>query len=176
MQLTRRVISVCATALTAMAIAMPAQTAQAAPRPAQPAGVSSADPGLRVALTNAQVRARGWSLTEPTNVQLNTGGHVTLTPASDTARSAADIHARGHWYKIDVFFNKHETLILATGTAACANFAGKIPEVGWAIAMYCGAISIYAGYVAASSRCVKVTKIVGVTVPYWSSYRGKWCS
>jgi hypothetical protein len=167
------------TALTVAAVAVPAQVASAT-APARSQTVASSQQiaptteGIPVALTESEAASAGLSSDHTTAMNLDTGGRVLLTPMpGDTA--TADFHTQKRWWRITVFFNKRETLILATGTAACANFAGRIPQVGWAIAMYCGALSIYAGYVAAKGRCVRVTHIATVTAPWWGAYRGRWC-
>jgi hypothetical protein len=175
MRLTRRAIWLCVTALTAMAMLIPVSAAQAAPRPRTPVLHTSASP-MAVALTDDQAHAAGLSLTGPTTLRLPTGGHVLVAPgdSGDSTRTT-DFRTKRRWFGIVVFFNKNETFTISLGFNACSLVVARVPVLGAALALYCGALSIYANHLQHEHRCLRATVIWGGVAPAWTSHNGRDC-
>jgi hypothetical protein len=173
MRLTRRVISVCVIALTAMAILIPAQAATAAPPQARQALLTASARQLAVALTDDQARAAGLSLTRSTTLRLSTGGRVLVTPVERTRTT--ELRTKRRWFGIVVFFDKNETFTISLGFNACSLVVARVPVIGTALALYCGALSIYANHVQHEHRCLRATVIWGGVAPAWTSHNGRYC-
>jgi hypothetical protein len=172
MRLTRRAICLCVTALTAMAILIPAHAAQAAPRPQTPVLHTSASP-MAVALTDDQARAAGLSLTGSTTLRLPTGGRVLVTPGERTGTT--DLKAKRRWFGVVVFFNRSETYRIGLGASVCTAVVALVPEVGVVLAGYCGILSVYARHLDHGHTCLRATVFWGSVAPLWTSHRGRYC-
>jgi hypothetical protein len=168
MRLTSRAISVCVTALAAMAILVPVQTAQAAPRSAP---ITATPPTIGVALTDDEARTAGYSLTQPTTVHLATGGTVIVTPGDITT----NFMTKRRWFGIVVFFNEAETYNISLGAGACSIVVGVVPTIGTVLVAYCAALSLYAGKLDHDHKCLRATVFWGSVAPLWTSHNGRYC-
>lgn len=181
MRPTSRAISVCVTALTAMAILIPTQTATAATHATTPdtdtiTSIPTGPPRLTLNLTDDQAIAAGLSLDESTTLTLPTGGHVLATPMLDPeSTNRSSFHVRKRWWSIVVYFNKRETARIAAGFGVCATVVGKVPYIGYILTVYCGLLGAYAGYLMSVNRCLRATVIHGSVAPAWGSHRGRYC-
>lgn len=66
-----------------------------------------------------------------------------------------------------VWFDRNETTTIASGAAACSFVVSKSPQpLGIAMYFACGAMSIYAGYLLGTGRCLAVnvnTPVAAIT-------------
>jgi hypothetical protein len=101
-----------------------------------------------------------------------------ISPDADTAFPVvADPRVVYSWWGFTVYYNKSETVTIASGSAACAALTVLIPDptVTKVVAATCGLLAVWAADAASRGRCIKLVKYgyIGPGVP--QQYSGGYC-
>lgn len=112
------------------------------------------------------------------------GDSVVQVVAPDTGTAfpiVADPKISWAWWGFTVYYNKADTITMASGYAGCAALSVLIPDptVTKVVAATCGVASVFAGDALARGKCIKLVKYgwVGPAVPqqYGGSEFGRYC-
>ena len=104
-----------------------------------------------------------------------------VEPAADASFPViADPMVTRTWWNTTVYFNRSESLMIASGASGVAAAAALIPEptVSKAVAAAAGLAAAYAGLINASGSCIKFVyyaHIANIWQPYGGSEAGGYC-
>lgn len=125
--------------------------------------------------------AAGSSVRTHYEVRGNALVQVVAPDARTTYPVVADPRISYAWWGFTVYYNKSDTITIASGAAGCAALTVLIPDptVTKVVAATCGLLAVFAGDALARGKCVKLVKYgwVGPGVPqqYGGTEFGRYC-